>query len=400
MRICVFTRSLPAHQVGGMEIHAEALIDGFLPRGHQVSVITTAHPEGKEKEDLEGGEISYLKGTPAGKYSRAWWRKSEEKFRQLCKENKFDLIYSESAGAYSYLSGKMREKYNLPVVVGTVGTARGEIRTKLNQGLSLRTTAGIAKNFFYYWKDRRLLPLADALIVCSEQLEKQVLREYPVQGGKVFYVPLGIDVEKFNPGISPVALRQNLGIKNNEKVILFSSRLKKEKGIHLLLKVFPTILENCKDVRLVIVGSGEFEHKARIMVEKNKIKDRVLFTGSVDYADLPRYYSLADIFVFPTIRVEGLPYTILEVMACGKPIIASRIGGIPSAIESDREGILFNPGDTKELQERIMTLLKNPEKRRALGQQAREKVLRNFTREKMIDETLAIFEQVIKESKC
>jgi glycosyltransferase involved in cell wall biosynthesis len=370
------------------------LVEGLILKGHQVIVITTKHPEGIKEESLDTARIYYLYNTRLGRYSRSWWKESIRKFEDLNEKEEFDIIYSESAGGFSYLERRIKGEYNIPILIGIHGTALGEVKTKLRQRFSLRVVAGVIKNIYGYFRDRRLLPYADALIACSEEVRKAILEELPILEKNVFTILHGIDTVRFSPQIDSCDLQRGLDIKRDEKVLLFAGRLKEEKGIGLLVKVFKEVLTEYKEVRLIIVGSGEFEARARKMVDQLEMKEKVVFAGSVNHMDIPIYHSLSDIFVLPTLRQEGLPYVILEAMACGKPIVASKIGGIPSVIEDGKEGFLIKPGDIKALKERIIYLLKNPQDRESMGERGRGKVVKEFSKERMVEETIKVFERI------
>ena len=94
--------------------------------------------------------------------------------------------------------------------------------------------------------------------------------------------------------------------------------------------------------------------------------------------------------------MEGLPYVIPEAMSCGKPVIASRIGGIPTIIEDGKDGILIEPGSLKELKETIIEVLDDEELSRQLGENAREKIVERYSLDRMVDDTIRVYESVLE----
>jgi glycosyltransferase involved in cell wall biosynthesis len=147
---------------------------------------------------------------------------------------------------------------------------------------------------------------------------------------------------------------------------------------------------------LFIVGTGPYLHDLKEMAIKLNILGKVIFTGGVSDENLLKYYNLADIFAFPTLRMEGLPLVLPEAMACEKPVIASRIGGITTVIDNNKDGILIETGNLKELKGKVLEVLGNEELARKLGKNARKKVVERFGLDRMIKDTIKIYEEVLR----
>lgn len=145
----------------------------------------------------------------------------------------------------------------------------------------------------------------------------------------------GIDIQKFSPKISTDGfklLKEKYHLSNNQKVILFTGRLSIEKGIYELIRVLDYL--KYKDYKLLIVGASfyglnikeEFEKSLKALALKHK--DKIVFTGYIDYNEMPKLYQIADIVVLPSMWEEPAGLTIIEAMACGKIVITTRSGGI------------------------------------------------------------------------
>jgi len=117
--------------------------------------------------------------------------------------------------------------------------------------------------------------------------------------------------------------------------------------------------------------------------------------GYIPREKTPGYINASEIFILPTLRQEGMPFSLLEAMACGKPVIASKIGGIPSVIDDGVNGLLIPPGNISKLIEKTTFLLNNKDFTDKLADNARKKVIQNFSHEKMVEETINAFELVI-----
>ncbi len=164
-------------------------------------------------------------------------------------------------------------------------------------------------------------------------------------------VPNGVNVEKFKI--------QNSKSKK-EKVIITVSRLVKKNGIDDLIKSVARL-----DIKLLILGTGSEESKLKTLARKLNLQDKVEFVGYVQYNDLPKYYSSADVFVRPSLS-EGLGNVFLEAMACGVPIIGTPVGGIPDFLEDRKTGLFCQVNNPQDIAKKIKEILENDELRKSM----------------------------------
>jgi len=391
VNICIFAKYLPIHVTGGMEIHIRDLVNGLVERGHKVSIITSKHPEGIEKEEEKNQTIYYLKS--AAKFTREqYYKESAKKFEEINKQENFNIVHSQSTLGYGYV--RVRKK-NKPLVVTSHGTAVGEIKTILEGKQRWQSFFGLpfwSKR--YLFDEREVFQEADKIIAVSNELKEDIKRQYKIQEAKLITIPNGVDTNKFRP-LDKENLKARWGIKN-EKIIVSIGKLIMPKGHHLLIKVLSEFLKNT-NIKLFIVGTGPYMQNLKEITRKLGVSDKVFFAGEVQHEELASFYNLADVFVFPSLLKEGLPYVILEAMACGVPVIASHTGGIPTAIENYKTGILVGPGNLSELNEKILEVLNDEELARRLGKKARKKVLEEFSLDKMINDTLSVYDAAINE---
>jgi phosphatidyl-myo-inositol alpha-mannosyltransferase len=176
-------------------------------------------------------------------------------------------------------------------------------------------------------------------------------------------IPNGIDLHHFSPDVAPFP-EYNDGKTN----ILFVGRLEKRKGLEYLLKAYNLIKPDCPECRLIVVGPGKKNReKAEKDIEDLGLTD-VIFTGNVDYNQLPRYYKTADIFIAPATGRESFGIILLEAMATGKPVVASNISGYASVITDGEEGLLVPPKQEVPLAKAINLLMRDPQLRNKMGQ--------------------------------
>jgi glycosyltransferase involved in cell wall biosynthesis len=178
--------------------------------------------------------------------------------------------------------------------------------------------------------------------------------------------------------------------------ILFMGRLEKIKGVDILIRSIPFVANSIPDVHLYIAGSGEEEGKLKHLVKKLDIGENVTLLGFVSEDEKWSYYKSTDLCVVPS--VEG-PFGIvlLEAMACGKPVIASNVGGIPYIVEDGKTGLLFECGDIEGLTEKVSTLLQNKEMREKMGAEGLEKA-KEFSWDMIAERTVELYKEVISEA--
>lgn len=194
-----------------------------------------------------------------------------------------------------------------------------------------------------------------------------------------------IDTNKFKKTSNKeiIDFKKKLGIKKDDKVILFSGRIDNEKGILETLKSLDYI--KTKNIKLLIVGSSfygmnvktSFEKKVIEIAEKNK--DKVIFTGFLNYSEMPLAYSTCDIAVLPSMWEEPAGLTIIEAMSCERTVITTKSGGIPEYASLDSVILLERDNNISEnIARNIDSLLDNEERRKTMGLKARKRVVDNF----------------------
>ncbi|MBD3387514.1 MAG: glycosyltransferase [Candidatus Altiarchaeales archaeon] len=389
MRVCMFAMMMPAHVAGGMEIHTLELCRGLASAGHHVSVITGRHPNGIEYENVEGVGIHYVDVKATSK--KPMGGKALEKLGEMNSEREFDVIHSQSFAAYHYISSGLKDKLGIPIVTTLHGTSRGEIRSNLNQGLSLTL---LPKMLFHIYNQKRyserFVRGCDAVISISKELTENIPREFKITEKKVKTIYNGIDTEKFKPADSEVKSKYP-----GKRILLAVSVLHRQKGVQYLIKAFRKVHERHGDTHLMIVGEGPYRERLEQMAREFGLSDLVSFAGKVPNNDLWKYYNAAYAFIIPTVRVEGLPLIELESMSCGKPVVASDIGGIPTVIEDGVNGLLVEPGNVDMLVDRISRVLEDRGLASRLGENARETIVDGFSREKMVEDTVRAYEEAI-----
>jgi glycosyltransferase involved in cell wall biosynthesis len=197
---------------------------------------------------------------------------------------------------------------------------------------------------------------------------RRVVSELEARGfGQVGLWRRGVDIERFSPQYADPATRYELTGGNPDKVLLLSvGRLAPEKQVEQILPV----LDSVPNTHLAIVGDGPYRDKLQEIFAGRS----VTFTGYRSGLDLSRAYASADVFVFPSSTIETFGLVAAEALASGIPAVSSRVGGVPEIIEQGINGYMFEPGDVRALVDQVRDLAANPDKRRAMGQAARDRM--------------------------
>ena len=228
--------------------------------------------------------------------------------------------------------------------------------------------------------------LSDIIITPADEVTSSFHKWFFMKPDRIKTIYNGVDTNHFKP--DPTAkqrLIERYPQLSGQKIVLFMSHVTPQKGLHLLLKVLPSLAAQYNDVSLLVVGGGDFLEGAKEMALHLGIDNRVTFTGMVDIESLPDHINAADLFVLPTLRKEGLPLSILEAMACKIPVITTNIGGNASIVKDGFNGLLIPPGDMTKLEASISLLLSDSELSHKLADNGYHFVQQKFSAQMMIN---------------
>ncbi|HIE51454.1 MAG TPA: glycosyltransferase family 4 protein [Armatimonadetes bacterium] len=201
---------------------------------------------------------------------------------------------------------------------------------------------------------RWALQRAARVIAVSQALKRAVV-DLGTPPEQVVVVPNGIDTEQFFPR-PRTAARQALGLPVEGRFVLFVGNLLPIKGLSHLLTAFAHLHQNHPDVRLLLVGEGPLRSELEQQARKLGIAESVHFLGARPHAQIPLWLAAAEVFCLPSLA-EGYPNVVLETLACGRPVVASRVGGVPEIITDERYGLLVPPGQAEQLAAALTTAL-------------------------------------------
>ena len=220
---------------------------------------------------------------------------------------------------------------------------------------------------------RFLLRRADRIIAVSEFLALELQKEFLVPPGKIEVINCGVDTTLFYPR-DKESSKEYLGYSTQEKWVLFVGNLIPLKGLLPLFQAFQKISIDFPMARLMVIGEGPLREQLASMAEESSIAEKVRLLGAIPHTQIPLWMAAADVFVLPSSQ-EGFGLVALEAMACGTPVVASRVGGLSEFVDSGKNGYLVEPGDVEGLVKKISMLLKDEPLRARLALEARKESL-------------------------
>jgi len=227
----------------------------------------------------------------------------------------------------------------------------------------------------------------DRYIAVSHEVSRQLRRSIPILKHKVQVVQNGIPLEPFNRPVNST-LRTTLAGARKRPVVLTTARLHKQKGCRYLLEAATQVPE----AMFVIAGDGPQRTKLEVLTRELGLIDRVVFLGHRD--DIPDLLASCDVFVLPSL-FEGLPISVLEAMAAGKPVIATAIGGTDEAVVHGETGLLVPPADADALAAAIRTVLSDPVLAQRLAAAGKARVYEKFSAETMMQGLMEIYDDLL-----
>jgi len=331
VKIAIVVAAFPPRSLAGTELATYNTAKHLAKLGHEVHVVT-ALDQGLASETIEEG--FYL--------HRGWALRRSNLFTLTFLIPAFlkirqinpDVVHAQSAsmGLIALLVKKLLRK---PYVIYS--------RAELYDSWLFR--APVAK---------QVLRNADRVIALTEDMKRSMAEFYT---GDVCVIPNGVELERFSV-LSKKEARDRLKIADKDKIVLFVGRLRPQKNVACLIEAMKTVTERDPKVKLLIVGEGPEGDGLRKMTSRLGLDEHVDFVATVPPEGIPAYMAAADVFVLPSL-FEGFPNVILEAMAAGLPIVATRVSGLWETVVDGMNGFLVDSGSPQQVAEKAIFVLEN-----------------------------------------
>ena len=400
---------LGGRETGGLNVYVRELARELVERGHHVDVFTrrtdadapeivpmaaVSGPDGPLAQ-ADGRPVARLVHIDAGRAAPlekrtlpAYIDAFEAGVTAFVRREglTYDVLHS-----HYWLSGlvaeRLKTRWGLPHIAmfHTTGQVKNRARVS-EQEPETRIEA-----------ERAIAQGAERVVVASRDEQQLLVRLYGANADRIAVVPCGVNLDLFRP-IAKEDARRQLGLSDDDRILLFVGRIEPLKGVDILLGAAAQ-LEGDSDCFVLVVGGdstdrqGEVAH-LRGLASELGIAERVSFLGAVDHERLPLFYSAADVCVMPSFY-ESFGLVALEAMACGTPVVASRVGGLAGTVRDSETGYLIPWRCPEPFAERLELLLGNEELRRAFGLAAREAVER-FRWGNVAEAMLGLYRELIE----
>lgn len=308
--------------------------------------------------------------------------------KAFLKQNPFHIVHTHNskAGFIGRLAAKWAQ---IPVIVHTV------------HGFAFHDQEPFWRRMLFRLLERIAVIWCDKMIFISQPLIDWALAKGVIKAkdqNKIVKIYSGIELERFQPVSAQQKneLRKIWGLKPDDWVIGIVSKLWEGKGHRILIRAFQAVQKQIKNAKLVIVGEGYLDSELKSLVQEYDLNESVLFTGF--QMDVSQIMATFDVAVLPS-SFEGMGRVLVEAMAMGKPVIASRVGGIPDLVEHGLQGLLFEPGKTEPLQAALVRLLTDPVLALQMGKAGRQKALAQFSSQTMVQSIQKVYLDLLKQKE-
>ncbi|MEE3014766.1 MAG: glycosyltransferase [Chloroflexota bacterium] len=321
---------------GGMNVYVRQLASALGELGMKIDIFTREHSDVANRVETIGSNVRVIHinvGEPDAHLDDLYdllpdFLEQLNKFREE-EGLEYDVVHSHY-WLSSWVGRELSQELAIPHVV-TFHTL---------SLIKMQSRAGEEEQSERSVIETKVIATADRIIAFSPHERDAMARLYAADANKITLVPCGVDLEVFRP-LNQKAVRSSLGL-NGEKILLYVGRVEPIKGLDLLVETAAQ-MDSEDGVRMIVVGAdvnGDREmDRVRQLAREKDLEDKIDFVGQVDHDDLPLYYNAADVCVVPS-YYESFGLVALESMACGTPVVATRVGGLSTIIHHGRTGYL------------------------------------------------------------
>ncbi len=371
--------------VGGPALHVTYLARGLAGRGYETTLVAGDVARGEASmsfvAEQAGVEVVTLPGL-SRELSPVRDALAAFRLARLIRKVRPDVVHTHTAKAgavgraAALLAGTRR-----PVVVHTF------------HGHVLRGYFGTGGTLVFRAIETILARASHRLIAVSPEVRDELVALHVAPREKFSVVRLGIELE---PRVSfdgdPAEVKRRHGIAEGKFVVGWFGRMTAVKRTDDLLTMLAGVRERGIDALLLLVGDGDDRERLEQRAHDLGLARSCLFVGYQE--DVAPWYAVCDTVVL-TSASEGTPVTIIEALAAGRPVVATRVGGVPDVVDEGETGFLVRPGDTHALAERIQILARDPERRAAMGAAGRERTLSRYAVERLVDDVDELYRELL-----
>jgi glycosyltransferase involved in cell wall biosynthesis len=382
---------LTLERAGAQEV-VRTLAEYLEAEGYSVTVCAFQNgPMGEEIEKL-GVPVEILDRPRYRVVLLPWFLLEMLRLRRqlarLIDRYQIDLIQTHVLNVLGFLVVSLRRTSRLQAVLWTMHNVEFLPKQTPREGKWLHRLKRRGYRLLYRW----LSSYVDGFIAVSEEVRQSIIEQVGSVDDKIFTIPNGVDVGRFERPGDRRALCDELGIPIDAHLIATVGRLTEQKGFCNLVDAAKPVVSAFPGTHFLFIGQGELREALMQQAESIGVGDNVHFMGV--RRDVPDLLAAVDLFVLPSLW-EGLSVALLEAMAAAKPIVATAVSGTVQAMIPGKTGLVVPAGDSQALADAIIQLLSDPVQARSMGQAAREHVANNFGAQKQVAEHLALYHRLL-----
>ena len=347
---------------GGQEIRILLEMREHRRQGHKVQILCA--PRTKLAEEAGGMGIEVI----PHRIRSPWEPKSILRIKNLIRDLRIDVLHTHSS-VDSWAGGLAGRWAKVPVLVRT-------------RHISVRVRRPWLNRLYY---------LPDAIITTGEHIRRELLQTHKIPAERIVSIPTGADGGRFHPGPPDLELKKRMGLPIASPVITLVAVLRAQKRHELVIAAAAEVLKIFPQARFLFVGDGPGRNRVEQEIKNAQLEAQIVMTGYRE--DIPAILSFTDLGIISSVA-EGIPQFLFQVMAMGKPVIATAVGGIPEIVTSGVNGLLIPPEDPVTLAKAMIQVLGDPGSARRLGEEGRRLVEQEYTVEKMAEKVYRVYQQV------
>jgi len=392
MRVLMLSWEYPPDVVGGLGKHVAELVPALADRDIEIHVVT---PSRGAEQRLEASRrtIVHRVVVPSGAFPSFFAEAAQANLslqqagEQIVQsDGPFDLVHTHDWLTSSAAIG-LKHKFRLPLVATIHATERGRGRGTLHGEQANRI------NDAEWW----LTYEAWRIICCAKFMADEVHAYFGTPTDKIDVIPNGVDARPFQglENACPPEFRSRFALPW-ERIVMHVGRIVAEKGVEVLIRSAPLVLEQAPEAKFVIAGKGPELDRFRRLVQEMKLEEKVLLTGFISDEDRNKLYQISDVAVFPSLY-EPFGIVALEAMAARTPVVVSAVGGLLEVVRHAETGITIYPGDPASCAWGILHTLQHPEWTKMRVENAYREVLTTFNWDTIAEQTNAVYSRVVEE---
>ncbi len=341
----LFVSDVSIHDViGGAERVLYEQTTRLAARGHDVHILTRRLPAHQSDDDVIQNvrEWRYrVNQDNAVSFFTSTLRNGKRLFETLSKAINFDCInFHQPFSAFAVLRSdsckKIRKIYTCHSLAFEEYASRNvkpnSFAKKIVHSLHLASRK---------WIEKKVLNQSDLIVVLSRYTRDKLLNIYGIPAGEIAVIPGGIDLVRFHPAADKRMVRERLGLPRGKTILLTVRNLVPRMGLENLIIAMQEIAKSVPDIYLIIGGTGPLKDDLTGLSRRLNLDHYIHFTGFIPEDDLPEYYRAADIFLLPTIELEGFGLVTLEALASGIPVLGTPVGGTQEILSRFDKRFLF-----------------------------------------------------------